>query len=152
MLEIIGIPFSDIENDAELPVLLKEYGEECGIEGLPTPQARFESYRALQNSGSMNIIAAYYDKKLIGFVSILTPVMPHYSIKLCVLESIFVAKDKRNTGAGIRLIKAAEQFSANAGSPGLLISAPYGGDLAELLPKMEYVETNRVFFKKLSNV
>ncbi len=45
---------------------------------------------------------------------------------------------------------ASPEFAAKArelGTPGLLVSAPMGGSLAEVLPRRGFAETNRVFFK-----
>jgi GNAT superfamily N-acetyltransferase len=73
--------------------------------------------------------------------------MPHYSVRIAVGESFFVSAEHRKTGAGLKLLKAAEDYAKEINSSGLLISAPLGGNLAEILPHVGYVETNRVFFK-----
>ena len=64
-----------------------------------------------------------------------------------ITESFFVAKVHRDSGAGLKLLRAAEQKARALGSPGLLVSAPFGGTLVQVLPRAGYTETNRVFFK-----
>ena len=51
---------------------------------------------------------------------------------------------------GLKLLAAAEEKARELKSLGLLVSAPFGGNLWELLPRCRYVETNRVFFKKVA--
>jgi GNAT superfamily N-acetyltransferase len=65
-----------------------------------------------------------------------------------VVESFFVGKAYRKSGAGLRLLHEAEKYALKNNLPGLLVSAPFGGDLAVVLPHVGYIETNRVFFRK----
>ena len=62
-------------------------------------------------------------------------------------ESFFVEMSQRKSGAGLKLLRTAEKFAKDFGAPGIFISAPYGGTLAEVLPMAKYRETNRVFYK-----
>jgi GNAT superfamily N-acetyltransferase len=80
---------------------------------------------------------------------VLKPVIPHYGVAIAVTESFFVGKEYRKSGAGLKLLRAAEAHAE--GAPGLLVSAPVGGTLAEVLPHLGYRETNRVFFKELAH-
>ena len=129
--------------------ILDEYGDECHIDGLPNPSAKKDMYLEMERSGALHTIGAFLENTVIGFVTVLAPIVPHYGVLVAVTESFFVAKEHRKTGAGLRLLRAAEQYAKERGSPGLLISAPFGGSLAEVLSRMDdYVETNRVFFRK----
>jgi len=92
-------------------------------------------------------IGAFLGDKLVGFVAVLTPIVPHYGVVIAVTESLFVGKVYRRTGAGLKLLRAAEMHSIDAGSPMLTVSAPSGGVLAEVLPRLGYRETNRSFVK-----
>ena len=51
------------------------------------------------------------------------------------------------SGAGLRLLAAAQAKARALGSPGLAINAPLGGRLADLLPKCGFREVGRCFFK-----
>lgn len=127
--------------------LLDEYAEESALHGLPHPKAKIDLYEHLEAMGSIYPLAAFVDDVMIGFAFVLSPILPHYSAKVSVMESFFVAKEYRKTGAGIKLRQAAESHAKEVEALGLLISAPLGSDLAEMLPRMGYKETNRVFFK-----
>jgi GNAT superfamily N-acetyltransferase len=127
--------------------LLAEYAAESAIEGLPTPSAKMETYHHLERSGFLHVLAAWAGDTLVGFITVLAAPLPHYGRTVAVSESFFVAVKHRGTGAGLKLLRAAEELAAKLGSPGLLVSAPYEGDLFKVLPRVGYAETNRVFFK-----
>ena len=148
-MKISKCAFKDIMEAPKFADLVAEYGEECGIDGLPKPQAKLDLYLTLDAHGSIQTIAAWKDGDLIGFVIVLAPVMGHYSTTICTTESLFVAKEHRSSGAGLALLRAAEDYAREVGSPGLLVSAPSGGPLEAVLPRVGYKETNRVFFKNV---
>lgn len=135
-----------------LPALCREYAEESAIYGLPDPQEKLAAYQALEAGGSDVFCAygAFLDDMLIGFIVLLTPVLPHYGVAVAVAESLFVGKAHRKTGAGTLLIRRAEQRAREMRSPGMLFSSPSGGRLSVLLPRIGYRETNRVFFKEFA--
>jgi GNAT superfamily N-acetyltransferase len=141
---------SDIMGDPAFPDLGEEYAAEAAVAGLPPPNARMQTYLHLEALGMLHAFGAIHGNTLGGFISLLAPVLPHYGLTIAVCESFFVAADYRHTGAGLRLLKAAEDKTKELGSPGLLVSAPYGGKLFEVLPRCGYTETSRVFFKKVA--
>lgn len=140
---------AELERDPGLAALLAEYAAESSIAGMPPPAARMESYRELDQRGLLQVLSATRDGRLIGFLTLLAPVLPDYGVPVAVSESFFVARAHRGTGAGLKLLRAAEALARRLGSPGLLVSAPFGGDLFKVLPRVGYAETNRVFFKKV---
>ncbi len=132
------------------PVLCREYAEESAIAGLPVPQEKLSAYQALEASGSsaFSLYGAFLGDVLVGFVVLLTPVLPHYGAAIAVAESLFVGSAYRKTGAGMLLIRQAERRAREVRSPGMLFSAPSGGRLSVLLPRIGYRETNRVYLKE----
>lgn len=141
----------EITSDVNFSSLHAEYAAESAINGLPAPTDKMEMYRQIENTSMFQAFAAYNGGWLVGFAAVLTPIVPHYGIGICVMESLFVGKAYRKKGApGLKLIHAAEEHGRQAGAPGLLISAPSEGVLASVLPHMGYRETNRIFFKALS--
>lgn len=139
---------AELEAFPEFPALLAEYAAESAIDGMPPPAAKMEAYRHLETLGMLSVFEATESEALVGFLTVLIPVLPHYGIPVAVCESFFVAAAHRKSMAGLKLLVAGEERAKGLGSPGFLVSAPMGGKLAELLPRCEYVETNRVFFKK----
>lgn len=132
--------------------LLAEYAAESAIDGLPPAVARMEIYRHLESVGMLHVISATSDGHLIGFINVLVAPHPRYSVPVAVSEGFFVAKAHRKTGAGLMLLRAAEDKARELGSAVLLVSAPFEGDLFHVLPRRGYIETNRTFCKKVANV
>jgi GNAT superfamily N-acetyltransferase len=131
------------------PALIAEYAAETAIDGMPPYDAKVENYRKLHQAGVLHVFAAVQDGELVGFLSMLISLLPHYGVNVAVVESVFVSAAHRKGGIGLRLIAEAEKHATVMGSPGLLISTPMQGNLIKLLPKCGYTETNRVFFKKV---
>lgn len=150
-LTIRKCSIAEMEASPNIHELLAEYAAESAINGLPSPSAKVEMYKHMESVGTLHIIGAFLDDVLIGYITILKPVLPHYSVAVAVAESFFVAKAYRKTGAGLKLLHEAENYAKEKSSPGLLVSAPFGGNLAEVLPHVGYTETNRVFFKGFGN-
>lgn len=141
---------ADLEAAPTFGALISEYAAEAAIAGMPPPQARMSQYRDLEAKGFLHPFSAVMDGELVGFITVLHAPLPHYSLSAAVSESFFVAKAHRASMAGLKLLVMAEELAAELQSPGLLVSAPFGGKLFELLPKLGYVETNRVFFKPVA--
>ena len=139
----------EIMQDPDFPALIEEYARESAVEGLPHPNAKMESYLQMDAVGMLHPFGAFKGGALVGFISVLTPVLPHFSALVAVGESFFVSAPHRKGGAGLRLLKEAERVAAEAGSPGLFISTPVRGMLVEILPRRGYTETSRVFFKRI---
>lgn len=150
-LSIQQSTFAAISAAETFPALTEEYGLEAGVVGLPRPEAKVDTYRALEAAGALHVFSATKDGDLIGFVIVLAPMSPHYSVIVAACESFFVAKAHRKTGAGLRLLRAAENRARDLGSPGLLVSAPFAGDLFKVLPRVGYAEVSRSFFKRLGD-
>lgn len=144
------IKFSDLEKDQNFSALRDEYSEECAIAGLPPIAEKFEVYKRMEDVGFFHLFGAYSGDRLVGFVSVIISIIPHYGVAVAVAESLFLSKEFRSTTLGRSLISAAEDCSKDAGSSGLLFSAPTGGQLSKLLPNIGYRETNVTFFKDFS--
>lgn len=141
---------AEIKGNAGFPALFKEYAEECALRDLPAPDEKLAAYDAIERSGVFQIYGAFCGEKLVGVVAVLTPVIPHYGVAVAVTESLFLAKEHRKGNAGIKLLRAAERHARDAGAPGILVSAPVDGPLAQVLPYLDYCLTNHVFFRKLA--
>lgn len=145
---------AEIESSPNISLILEEYAAESSpsIKGLPRPLAKADTYKHLESINSIHTIGAFFDDVLVGYIIIVAPILPHYSVRVAVSESYFVLKEYRNTGAGLKLRRAAEEYAKAEGAVGILVSAPLGSILADVLERTEeYVETNRVFFRSLSD-
>lgn len=145
------VSISEVESNESISDILKEYGNECAINGMPPIVDKLIGYKLIESSGVLNVFGAFLAEKLIGIVAVLGVVVPHYGALICATESLFVLKEYRNTGAGTMLIKKAEDFAKELGSLGILLSAPKNGILEKILPHKGYKETNTTFFKRFDD-
>jgi len=133
--------------------LVEEYADESAINNMPRPSAQRDLYKNMESSGLLTTFGAFKNSELIGFVTIISSIMPHYGAKIAVTESFFVSKQYRKNGVGTKLLRIAERYSKETGAIGLLISAPADGRLSKALSLApDYALTNQVFFKRLDNV
>ena len=150
MIDLRAIPFAELETAATFPALVAEYLAESQTPGMPPAAVRFDIYRDLEAKGLLHVLATFAaDRSLVGFLILLMSVHPKYGVGFAASESFFVARSHRAGGAGLKLLRAGEALARELGSPGLLVSAPFDGDLAKVLPRVGYRESNRVFFKVL---
>ncbi len=150
MLETRLTTVSELEVAPNFGALLEEYAAESSIYGLPHPKANIAMYKVMENSGMLKSFGAWVDGDLVGFITVLTVILPHYSEYVSVTESFFVSAQDRATGAGMRLLRCAENAAIVLKAKGLLVSAPMGSTLAQVLELTSYRETNRVFFKAVA--
>lgn len=149
MIEIRTVSIEDVLSDPALKGLLEEYGREVAFENGPEPSPDFDRYKVLEKSGMFHVLGCYDGEALIGFMTVLTTVLPHWGRMMGVSESYFVPVACRKTGAGLALLREGEKLAHKLGAQYFLVSAPVGGRLAEVLPHVGYDETNRVFLKGL---
>lgn len=146
-LEVKRVPLVLIERSPELPALLAEYAAESANDEIGPVCPHMPTYRLMESAGGFYSFGAFFDGHLVGFLFLLTPVLPHYSRKVAVGESFFVASAYRKTGAGNQLRQAAENLARDAGAAGIMFSAPTDGALEKVLPGVGYDDKARVFFK-----
>ncbi len=143
------VTFDQLESDPSWPDMVAEYAQECRIAGMPPCDYQGDMYRIMESQGIMHMIGAYVGDTLVGFCFMLVTRLPHYGRLVGAMESMFVAKDWRKSGAGIGLIREAERISASAGAVAVLMTAPTGGSMERLMPMVGYRHTNTCFFKAL---
>lgn len=137
-------------DEVRLSGLAEECAEEASIKELPPPVLGWDQYKAMEAAGAIYPMGAYLGTALIGIIFILSPDLPHYKgTRLAVTESYFVGNAYRKSGAGLKLLRAAETYAKEIGCAGILVSSPFDGDLAQILPRIGYRETNVVFFKNV---
>ena len=143
--------FAELLLEPRFQALLEEYADELAVEGLPHPKAKTEMYQKLESIGLIHPIAAFSDGILIGFINVLMSINQHYGVALAVSESFFVSKQYRKTGAGTKLLRAAESLAELLGSPGFQVSSPPDGPLAQFLPHSGYREISCAFYREFSH-
>lgn len=148
-ITIRPITADEFEQADNLVELLAEYAVESAIPGLGEINVQFELYRKMEEVGALHTLGAFRGNTMVGFISFLVSVLPHYGAFTATSESFFVAQSERAGGTGLRLLQAAEDKARELGAVGLLVSSPAGGRLAKVLPRIGFAHTNEVFFKGL---
>lgn len=130
--------------------LLKEYAAECSIPEIGQIKPSLTMYSMMEGAGLQQCFGVYQGDLLIGFASLLTTILPHYSEKVATLESLFVGKQFRKLGAGTDLMKFVQKYAKEAGCKAILYSAPAGGQLERVLANRKSMRrTNSVFTQAL---
>lgn len=143
----------DMQAEPNLAALLDAYADEACIEGMPRYNAQMDYYRNLESVDVLHVFGAFSADELVGFICLLVTMVPHYAAMIATTESFFVAPEHRHTGAGIKLLRAAEEHAATMGAAAMFVSAPKDGKLAAVMDVMpSYRETNRVFFREIAHV
>lgn len=106
---------------------------EYSMPGMPKPNPQWDMYRSMEHAGVIKVFGAYKGQDLIGFMSLLTGMSQHYGVVVVTVESFFVDKKQRKSGAGIKLIRHAEDYARATKAAGVIYSAPTGGELFKLL-------------------
>jgi hypothetical protein len=108
MVEIRPVSYADIIDAPNAEELIRSYASECSV---PNAEPQPEIYAAMESAGALKCFGAYVDDRLVGFVSVLTAIMPHTGKPLVAGESIFVYPANRYSRAGDGLISAAERYA-----------------------------------------
>lgn len=129
--------------------LIAEYAAECSNPDIGEIKPHAETYAALESVGVMHSFAAFDGERMVGFATLLTPILPHYSKREPTVESLFVERKSRRTGAWSGLKKALKHCAQSFGCTGILLSAPVGGKLEKVLESSKDCRrTNAVFLWK----
>lgn len=150
MTTIRKISFDEITAYPEFTKLAQDYADESKIEEMPTHNLNYDAYRKLEQIGMYHCYGAFVDDNLVGLVTVLVTTVPHYSVLIASTESLFVDDKHRRGGTGLKLLKAAEECAKENGAINLFVSAPMGGRLVQVMPRIGYRECQRIFCRRLS--
>jgi GNAT superfamily N-acetyltransferase len=133
---ILPVSYAAILDDPASPTLLRAYAEDCLV---PDAEPQRELYASMEQMGSIQCFGAYLDrgsnKLLIGFVSVIRTIVLHDGHLIGAVESLFVDREHRSTGAGLLLIAAAKLYATDSGCRCLLASARMGSALDTILSR-----------------
>lgn len=146
------IPVVLILEDPRFADMVAEYAAEAKIPEMPTPKPDSYAYQAMERFGHLVAFGAYTDGgRLVGFLVMLVSSLPHYSLRMAVIESFYVLPSFRRGGSGQRLLRAAEDEALQLGCHSVLVTAPNGGRLARALPVLGYRPSHEVFIRRLQD-
>lgn len=149
-MNVSPCPVEAIRTAGNWPALAAEYAEETLLAGMPEPNPDWAAYARMEAAGALHAFGAAVDGCLVGFLSIIVTPMPRYSRVMALSESFFVLKAWRHTGAGLKLLSAAENKARHLKALSLSITTVSEGDLAKVLPRRGYSEAARTFVKVLT--
>jgi GNAT superfamily N-acetyltransferase len=137
----------ELFQDKNFDELVKQYELESLVDGFPKADLQFNMYRAMESKGIFFTLVAHVDDDLVGFLTLFTSVLPHSGKMFGSVESFFVDKQHRKSGAGIELLRAAEELAESSGAVGLVLTAPKGGKLSRVMSRSKYRQTHETFYK-----
>lgn len=129
--------------------LLKEYAKDSKSSLAPNIKPSIEIYNNLENLGMLNCIALMSDKTMVGFIVLLTSMMPHYSEPATLVESIFILKEHRKFGTGKELIARAEKLVKDKGIKLMFLSAANGSRLEKATRFFGFKKTHATYIKRI---
>lgn len=149
-IQIQDCTIADIERAAMCSTLLDDYAAESAISEFGPAAPRWEMYAALEKAGILHAIAVYMGDVMVGFATIIVNVVPHFGEVAATTESFYVTESARSTGAGLKLLKAAEDKAKALGALVFFVSSPVGSKLEQVMDKLKpYRNTNRVWMRGL---
>lgn len=151
MVEIRTCTVAEIEAAPNIAEVLAEYARDSSLPELGQGQAQFDAYRALEASGMFHPIGAFDSRRIVGFILPIVVKLPHYGVVAATVESFFVPLACRSKGLGLKLLAFAEDLARRLGAKALLISAPIGSRLAQVLARRKrYRHSNNTFVVALA--
>jgi GNAT superfamily N-acetyltransferase len=145
MLEIKRISCEDIFYASNSAELLDAYSKDCVM---PDYNPQRQMYATLENSGALHCFGAYSDGILVGFVSVITGVMPHNGKRMATIESLFALPSHRKLGTGDALMSAVEKFASEEKYVVLLYTARVGSPLEVVLSRRPGCKASHTMFTR----
>lgn len=146
VLEIRRISYAEILDSPQSEALLGEYGAECSIPEIGSPNPQRATYAHMESIGLMRSFGVFDASAMVGFATLLVFVLPHYGKKIANVESFFLAQSHRLGNSGRRLMTAIEAHARDMECVGVLYNARAGSKLERLLASLsDYKRTNSVF-------
>ena len=116
-----------------------------------TPDVNLDNdmYVKFEEVGALDCVGAYDGDKLVGFITGITSIIPHYSKPATTIESFYVVKQYRKGGTGKKLLEELTEFAKQRGSTNIFMTALIGSDLEKVAPYYGFTPTNIAYTKKL---
>jgi len=149
-MEIRKINFNTLFTDKNWPEIEKKYMEEGKPKHFPDPKTAYEYYAKMEQVGLSIVYGAYAENdNLIGFMTVVTCIYPHYSVYMTNVESIFVLKEYRKYKTAFKLLNMAKKTAKELNAYGIVITAAMGGPLEKILPLYKFECTHASWILKL---
>lgn len=130
--------------------LWAEYAAESAIPEIGEHNPQTGMYRAMEDAGLLHTFGAFRGEALVGVLSMLVSMIPHFGRVIASTESFFVREADRKSGAGMVLLKMAEGRARELGAVAFYASSPVGSRLERVLGRVGYRPANTLFVKGLA--
>ena len=108
------------------------------------------TYRKSEEMGTLFILSARQDDKLIGYsVNFITNHLHYVDLKVAQNDLLFISKEHRGGRLGLRLIRETETHAASLGCKLMVWHAKENTTLAAILPKLKYGVQEIMFSKEI---
>lgn len=145
MIDIRKCDVAEILDAGEAQGLIASYAVECLI---PDAAPQRWLYLAMEEQGVLTCFGAYAGGELVGFVSVITSVMPHHGKKVATVESLYADPRHRYYGAGNALMVRAELHAKETGCICLTYTARVGSRLDTILALRAGCERSHEMYTK----
>ena len=109
-----------------------------------------DRYRTMEANGMLLAIAAVVDGVVVGYSVNFTMNHLHYAdLCVCSNDLLYIAKDHRQGGVGLRLMRATEDAARKRGAQMMLWHAKPNTALAEILPRQGYGVQDIIFSREI---
>lgn len=109
-----------------------------------------DRYRAMEQAGSLLILAAWEGEALVGYsVNFIVNHLHYADLRLCSNDLLFITRSKRAGRLGLKLIRETEKRAAEMGARLMLWHAKQDTALAVMMPKMGYGVQDIIFSKEI---
>lgn len=147
---IFPVTYKQLLDDPQCDVLLAEYADECSLPELGMFSPQRDLYERMEAFGSLECFGVHEGAALVGFISLITYVLPHYGKLITTTESIFLSKRYPSGRSGLKMLNFIEDFARAKGSISVLYTAPVGSRFSALLSKRKKCRhSNNVFVRAL---
>lgn len=123
---------AELYSDPNFKAMVTEYSLHSN-KLFPPAVFKESDYLLAEKAGTLAAWRVMSDGVLCGFMSMLSAYSMHFGVTIGVVESLFVMKKYRMSGAGKELVTTAKEFAKSRGLAPLVIQCPYGAKLAKLL-------------------
>lgn len=107
-----------------------------------------QTYKALDDVGLCFYMYAYDGDKLVGYSGNIINEHPHFQIKCCQNDCLFLSKKYRKGRAGLKLIKETEQYAKELGCQAMYWSVKSNSSFDKILELLHYKDDYSIYMKK----
>jgi len=113
------------------------------------PDPIIEVYQALEADGKLIAFGAYCDGEMVGYSVAILGNHLHYRFLYCQHDVLFLRKDQRRGGVGLRLMQITEEAAKEAGAKFMTWHAKHDSPFKALLEKRGYGVEETLFWRAL---